>query len=87
MSKNMIFGQKLIKIWLCQTCQIKKKHPVVKSIIYKLMESFWVIDKIISIQVGLIIRGIFIYELATHIWDIGLKVQMFCQNVPFNMQI
>jgi hypothetical protein len=28
MSKNMNFGQKLIKIWACQTCQNKKKHPV-----------------------------------------------------------
>jgi hypothetical protein len=28
MSKNKIFAQKLIKLWACQACQNKKKHPV-----------------------------------------------------------
>ncbi len=28
MSKNIIFAQKLIKLLACQTCQNKKKHPV-----------------------------------------------------------
>ncbi len=46
-------------------CESQRTNPaIVKSIIYKLIESFWVINKIISIQVGLIIRSNFFYELA-----------------------
>jgi hypothetical protein len=33
MSKNLIFGQKMTKLWACQISQNKKKHPV-----YSLLE-------------------------------------------------
>ncbi len=29
MYKNMIFAQKMIKLWLCQTCQNEKKPPCI----------------------------------------------------------
>jgi hypothetical protein len=40
MSKNMIFAQKLIKLWACQTCQ-NKKTPCMFSWKIQTADIFW----------------------------------------------